>query len=47
MNTSTNFFGFNPFAETWSGRLAMVGFTLAVGIELFTGNGVLHFWGFM
>ncbi|ABW26617.1 hypothetical protein [Acaryochloris marina] len=47
MNSSNNFFGFNPFAEAWSGRLAMVGIYIALIIELVTGKGVLHFWGLM
>lgn len=37
--------GFTPQAEIWNGRLAMIGFALALLIELFTNQGVLHFWG--
>ncbi|OKH39297.1 high light inducible protein [[Phormidium ambiguum] IAM M-71] len=39
--------GFTPQAEIWNGRLAMLGFAAAVLIELFSRQGVLHFWGFM
>lgn len=39
--------GFTAQAEIWNGRLAMIGFALAVLIELFTNEGVLHFWGLM
>ncbi|HSM84411.1 MAG TPA: hypothetical protein VLS96_22175 [Nodosilinea sp.] len=35
--------GFTPAAESLNGRLAMVGFSLAVVIELLSGQGVLHF----
>lgn len=40
-------FGFVPSAEIWNGRLAMIGFLSAVLIEIFSGQGVLHFWGIM
>lgn len=40
-------FGFTPQAENWNGRLAMIGFSAALLIELFSGKGVLHFWGLM
>lgn len=40
-------FGFTPQAELWNGRLAMIGFLAAILIELFSGEGVLHFWGLM
>jgi hypothetical protein len=39
--------GFTPQAEIWNGRLAMIGFLAAVFIELFSGQGVLHFWGIL
>ena len=39
--------GFTPQAEIWNGRLAMIGFAAAVLIELFSGQGLLHFWGLM
>ena len=34
-------FGFSSFAETWNGRLAMVGFIIGLGTELLTGQGIL------
>jgi hypothetical protein len=40
-------FGFNPSAENWNGRLAMIGFVSALLIEIFSGQGVLHFWGLL
>ena len=30
-------FGFVNFAETWNGRLAMLGFVIGLGTELLTG----------
>ena len=39
--------GFTPQAELWNGRLAMLGFVSAIAIELFTHQGVLHFWGIL
>lgn len=38
-------FGFNPSAENWNGRLAMIGFVSAIIVELVTGQGVLQFFG--
>lgn len=40
-------FGFSPQAEIWNGRLAMLGFVIAIAIELFSNQGVLHFWGLL
>ena len=34
-------FGFVNFAETWNGRLAMIGFTIGLATELLTGQGIL------
>jgi len=34
-------FGFVNFAETWNGRLAMLGFTIGLATELLTGQGIL------
>ncbi|MFM7600446.1 MAG: chlorophyll a/b-binding protein [Pseudanabaena sp.] len=34
-------FGFNNFAETWNGRLAMLGFVIGLATELLTGQGIL------
>ena len=38
---STARFGFVAFAETWNGRLAMLGFVIGLGTELLTGQGIL------
>lgn len=34
-------FGFVTFAETWNGRLAMLGFVIGLGTELLTGQSIL------
>ena len=34
-------FGFVNFAETWNGRLAMLGFVIGLSTELLTGQGIL------
>jgi len=34
-------FGFSTFAETWNGRLAMLGFAIGLATELLTGQGIL------
>ncbi len=39
--------GFTPQAENWNGRLAMLGFVIALLIEVFSGQGFLHFWGIL
>lgn len=39
--------GFTPQAEIWNGRLAMIGFLAVSLIELFTGEGFLHFWNIL
>ena len=31
-------FGFVAFAESWNGRLAMLGFVIGLGTELLTGQ---------
>ena len=41
MTESTTRFGFVSFAETWNGRLAMLGFVIGLGTELLTGQGIL------
>tara|TARA_B100000482_G_scaffold115388_1_gene83316 strand:+ start:106 stop:255 length:150 start_codon:yes stop_codon:yes gene_type:complete len=49
MTTSTQThtrFGFSDFAETWNGRLAMMGFVIGLGTELLTGHGILSQIGF-
>jgi Chlorophyll A-B binding protein len=38
-------FGSNPSAEIWNGRLAMLGFLIAVIVEVTTGQGILHYLG--
>jgi hypothetical protein len=35
--------GFTTDAETLNGRLAMLGFSFSIIIELLSGEGVLHF----
>ncbi len=47
MNRNAWISGFTPQAELWNGRLAMIGFISAIAIELFTHQGVLHFWGIL
>ena len=37
--------GFTDFAETWNGRLAMMGFIIGLGTELVTGQGILDQMG--
>ena len=34
-------FGFVAFAETWNGRMAMLGFVIGLATELLTGHGIL------
>jgi len=41
MTASTSRFGFVAFAETWNGRLAMLGFVIGLGTELLTGQSIL------
>lgn len=41
MNTQPTLTGFKPFAETWNGRLAMIGFSLAIITEALTGRGII------
>jgi len=41
MTDSSSRFGFVAFAETWNGRLAMLGFVIGLGTELLTGQGIL------
>ena len=38
MAESTPRFGFVAFAETWNGRLAMMGFLIGLGTEILTGQ---------
>ncbi len=39
--------GFTDFAETWNGRLAMLGFVIGISTELLTGQGILSQLGLM
>ena len=34
-------FGFVNFAETWNGRMAMMGILIGLGTELITGQSIL------
>ncbi len=45
-DTAQRRFGFVNFAETWNGRLAMLGFVIGLGTELLTGQGILNQLGF-
>lgn len=47
MENQDNKFGFTQFAETWNGRLAMLGFLIAAATEYFTGQGILSQIGLM
>jgi ferrochelatase len=38
---SSSRFGFVAFAESWNGRLAMLGFVIGLATELLTGQGIL------
>ena len=40
-NNTQSRFGFVNFAETWNGRLAMLGFVIGLSTELLTGQGIL------
>jgi hypothetical protein len=35
-------FGFTPFAETWNGRLAMLGFVIGLATEWITGQSICN-----
>ena len=41
MADTTPKYGFVAFAETWNGRLAMLGFVIGLGTELLTGQSIL------
>ena len=41
MADSASRFGFVAFAETWNGRLAMLGFVIGLATELLTGQSIL------
>ena len=42
MTESPSRFGFVAFAETWNGRMAMLGFVIGLATELLTGNSILQ-----
>jgi hypothetical protein len=39
--------GFTAFAESWNGRLAMLGLAIGFATELMTGKGILEQLGLM
>ncbi|MGF1604507.1 MAG: chlorophyll a/b-binding protein [Thermosynechococcaceae cyanobacterium] len=41
MQDQENSTGFTKFSEAWNGRLAMIGFSLAVVTEILTGQGII------
>lgn len=41
MADSSSRFGFVEFAETWNGRMAMLGFVIGLATELLTGQSIL------
>lgn len=47
MQNQESKFGFTQFAETWNGRLAMLGFVIGIVTELLTGQGILSQLGLM
>lgn len=47
MEEKTPKFGFVNFAETWNGRLAMLGFVIGIATEALTGQGILSQLGLM
>lgn len=47
MENQTTKFGFTQFAETWNGRLAMLGFVIGLATEVLTGQGILSQLGLM
>jgi ferrochelatase len=42
MSAPTPRFGFVAFAETWNGRMAMLGFVIGLTTELLTGQSILQ-----
>ncbi len=47
MESQQTKFGFTQFAETWNGRLAMLGFVIGLATEFLTGHGILSQLGLM
>lgn len=47
MESQQTKFGFTQFAETWNGRLAMLGFVIGLATEFLTGHGILSQLGLL
>lgn len=47
MESQQSKFGFTLFAETWNGRLAMLGFVIGLATEFLTGQGILSQLGLL
>ena len=47
MDNQDSKFGFTEFAESWNGRLAMLGFVIGLATELITGQSILSQLGLM
>jgi hypothetical protein len=47
MDNQDTKFGFSQFAETWNGRLAMLGIVIGIATEYLTGQGILSQLGLM
>ncbi|KPQ37790.1 MAG: Chlorophyll A-B binding protein [Phormidesmis priestleyi Ana] len=47
MENQDSKFGFVGFAETWNGRLAMLGFVIGLATEFLTGQSILSQIGLM
>ena len=47
MENQESKFGFTEFAESWNGRLAMLGFVIGLATELLTGQSILSQLGLM
>ena len=47
MESQQSKIGFTQFAETWNGRLAMLGFVIGLATEFLTGQGILSQLGLL
>lgn len=47
METKETKLGFTELAETWNGRLAMLGFAIGLATEFLTGQSILSQLGLM
>ena len=47
MENQESKFGFTQFAESWNGRLAMLGIVIVIATELLSGQGILSQLGLM